>query len=113
MILSGNEIYKEIKNGNIKIEPFFANQLNPNSYNLTLADEIWENREQLDMKKVSYFEKQIIPKTGLMIYPRKLYLTKTVEHTETWGFVPCLEGRSSIGRLGINIHATAGLGKNG
>jgi len=113
MILSGNEIYKEIKTGRIKIEPFEAKQLNPNSYNLTLADEIWENQGKLDMKKSSYFEKKKIIKTGMMIYPNKLYLAKTIEYTETHGFIPCIEGRSSVGRLGINIHATAGFGENG
>lgn len=113
MILSGSEIYKEIENENIRIEPFTASQLNPNSYNLTLADEIWENQGHLDMKKASEFKCLKMPITGVLIYPGKLYLAKTLEYTETWGFVPCLEGRSSIGRLGINIHATAGFGENG
>jgi AraC-like DNA-binding protein len=39
MILSGDEIRQQL-GANIIIEPFVADQLNPNSYNLTLHDEI-------------------------------------------------------------------------
>ena len=48
-----------------------------------------------------------------MLQPGKLYLGRTVEHTKTLGFVPMLEGRSSVGRLGICIHITAGFGDVG
>ena len=37
----------------------------------------------------------------------------TEEYTETHGFVPFLEGKSSVGRLGIDIHSTAGKGDEG
>ena len=37
----------------------------------------------------------------------------TLEYTETRRFVPFLEGKSSVGRLGIDIHATAGKGDVG
>jgi dCTP deaminase len=42
-----------------------------------------------------------------------LYLGVTKEYTETHSHVPFLEGKSSIGRLGIDIHATAGKGDVG
>src|SRR5690606_25967868 len=45
--------------------------------------------------------------------PGTLYLGVTVEYTETYKHVPFLEGKSSIGRLGIDIHATAGKGDVG
>ena len=45
--------------------------------------------------------------------PSKLYLGVTEEYTETHRHVPFLEGKSSIGRLGIDIHATAGKGDIG
>ena len=52
MILSGKEIEREVHNGNIVINPFNPSQVNPNSYNLTLHNEllVYEN-EILDMKK--------------------------------------------------------------
>jgi len=37
----------------------------------------------------------------------------TEEYTETHNAVPFLEGKSSVGRLGIDIHATAGKGDVG
>ena len=45
--------------------------------------------------------------------PGTLYLGVTAEYTETHAHVPFLEGKSSTGRLGIDIHATAGKGDVG
>ena len=45
--------------------------------------------------------------------PGKLYLGRTVEHTKTDSYVPMLEGRSSVGRLGMFVHVTAGFGDVG
>jgi dCTP deaminase len=42
-----------------------------------------------------------------------LYLGVTKEYTETHAHIPFLEGKSSTGRLGIDIHATAGKGDVG
>ena len=39
-MLTGEEIIKEVENGNIVIDPFDKNNINPNSYNLTLSDEL-------------------------------------------------------------------------
>ncbi|WP_026895006.1 dCTP deaminase [Clostridiisalibacter paucivorans] len=113
MILSGKEIKKNL-NDNIKIQPFNEKQLNPNSYNLTLHDEllVYEN-DILDMKKENKAKRIKIPNEGIILQPGKLYLGRTVEYTETERFVPMLEGRSSIGRLGLFIHVTAGFGDVG
>ena len=52
MILSGKEIEREIKNENIVINPFNPSQVNPNSYNLTLHNELLVYKDDvLDMKK--------------------------------------------------------------
>jgi dCTP deaminase len=40
-------------------------------------------------------------------------LGRTVERTETHNFVPMIEGRSSVGRLGLFVHVTAGFGDVG
>jgi dCTP deaminase len=55
----------------------------------------------------------IIPEEGLVLEPGKLYLGRTMEYTGTDKYVPMLEGRSSIGRLGLFIHVTAGFGDVG
>jgi len=113
MILSGKEI-KKLINKEIFIDPFSPEQINPNSYNLRLHDEflIYKDRV-LDMKKNNPVEKVKIPKEGLVLEPNILYLGRTVETIKAEHHVPKLEGRSSIGRLGVVIHLTAGLGNIG
>ncbi len=113
MILSGKEIKKELGN-KIFIDPYNDRQLNPNSYNLRLHHELIVYQDNLlDMKKSNATEKIIIPEEGLILKPGVLYLGRTVETTRAVGLVPKLEGRSSIARLGIMVHLTAGLGNVG
>jgi dCTP deaminase len=113
MILSGSEIKKRL-NGDILIDPYDDSLLNPNSYNLRLHEEMLVYRERvLDMKKPNETEKIVIPAEGLLIEPGRLYLGRTIEYTETRNLVPMLEGRSSIGRLGLFVHVTAGFGDVG
>ncbi len=113
MILSGKEIKKRI-GMEIIIEPFEEKQLNPNSYNLKLHDELLMYTDDiLDMKKENKVEKLKIPKEGLVLSPNRLYLGRTHEYTKTENVVPMLEGRSSIGRLGLFVHVTAGFGDVG
>ena len=113
MILSGKEIARHIGE-EIVITPFNPKRLNPNSYNLTLADElmVYDNYE-LDMKKKNTGHLLKIPQEGYVLEPNKLYLGRTHEYTKTTCFVPMLEGRSSVGRLGLFIHVTAGFGDVG
>ncbi len=113
MILSGREILKRIGK-EIVIEPFDEKFLNPNSYNLRLHNELLIYEDNiLDMKKVNKTKSIIIPDEGLLLEPGRLYLGRTYEYTKTDKYVPMLEGRSSIGRLGLYIHVTAGFGDVG
>ena len=113
MILSGNEIQRHIGK-EIVIEPFDPSRLNPNSYNLTLHNQllVYEN-ELLDMKIPNPVRELTIPEEGLVLEPGKLYLGRTNEFTKTDRYVPMLEGRSFTGRLGLFIHVTAGFGDVG
>jgi len=114
LILSGKEIVKEINKGTIVISPFDKRRVNPNSYNLSLHDELLVYRGgTLDMRTPNETETLVIPTEGLTLTPGRLYLGRTKEYTRTKGFIPMLEGRSSIGRLGICIHVTAGFGDVG
>jgi dCTP deaminase len=113
MILSGVEIKNKLEK-DIVIKPFNESQLNPNSYNLKLHNELLVYKESvLDMKKENKVESIIIPSEGMVLEPNKLYLGRTVEYTKTDKYVPMLEGRSSVGRLGLFIHVTAGFGDVG
>jgi dCTP deaminase len=113
MILSGLEILKSLGKG-ITIEPFDERQLNPNSYNLRLHGELLVYTSRLlDMKAAQETERIVIPPEGLVLEPDRLYLGRTIEFTATECFVPMLEGRSSVGRLGLFVHVTAGFGDVG
>src|SRR5215212_1198917 len=113
MILSGDEIRKNLGR-NLVIDPFNESRLNPNSYNLTLHDELLTYEEVvLDMAEPNRTRRLRIPKEGLVLTPQKLYLGRTAERTETHNLVPMIEGRSSIGRLGLFVHVTAGFGDVG
>jgi dCTP deaminase len=113
MLLSGEEIKRNLDQ-KIIISPYNSSQLNPNSYNLRLSNELLVyTGNTLDMKKNNPTQRLTIPEEGLLLEPNKLYLGRTVEYTKTDGYVPMLEGRSSIGRLGLFVHVTAGFGDVG
>lgn len=113
MILSGREIQKHI-GSDIVIEPYDPKRVNPNSYNLSLHNELLVyTGKTLDMKRENPTELLVIPPEGLVLEPNRLYLGRTNEYTKTERYVPMLEGRSSTGRLGLFIHVTAGFGDIG
>lgn len=114
MILTDTLILQEMERGTIIIAPFERKHLGSNSYDVHLGKHlaVYKN-DILDSKvhnEVEHFE---IPDEGLILLPHRLYLGVTLEYTETHAHVPFLEGKSSIGRLGIDIHATAGKGDVG
>jgi dCTP deaminase len=113
MILSGQEIRAQLGE-NIVIDPFDESRLNPNSYNLALHDTLMVYEEVvLDMRKANRTRRIGIPDEGLVLAPNQLYLGRTAERTETHNLVPMIEGRSSVGRLGLFVHVTAGFGDVG
>ncbi|MDA0833959.1 MAG: dCTP deaminase [Planctomycetota bacterium] len=113
MILTGNEIQSRLGD-DIQIDPFDERQLNPNSYNMRLHNELLVYEEiVLDMSRPNRYRRYTIPPEGLVLNPNQLYLGRTVERTETHNLVPMLEGRSSVGRLGLFVHVTAGFGDIG
>lgn len=67
----------------------------------------------LDVKKKNPTQSLIIPDTGLILFPGKLYLGCTIEYTETKEFIPQIETVSSVARLGLMAHLTAGYGDTG
>ncbi len=114
MILTDLRILEEMAKGTIKIEPYTRGDLGSNSYDVHLGRWLATYVDaELDAKKhnkIEYFE---IPDEGYVLQPSGFYLGVTEEYTETHAHVPFLEGKSSTGRLGIDIHATAGKGDVG
>ena len=114
MILSGNKIKEEVKNGNISIYPFEENMLNPNSYNYHLGDTILEIEDEVIDPHVKCKTKEIkLSNNGYLLKPNKLYLASTKEKIGSKKYVTQLIGRSSTGRLGLFLQVTAPLGHVG
>jgi dCTP deaminase len=118
-ILTGPAIHDCVVAGLINISPYDEKQLNPNSYNLKLGKKLVIYRIDkcsdlaLDMRNENPTEELEIPETGLVLYPNILYLGETEEYTDSPHHVPHIEGRSSVGRLGMQVHVTAGFGDVG
>jgi dCTP deaminase len=114
MILSDTRILEEIERGHIVIKPFRPDCLGSNSYDVHLGPYLATYRTAaLDARAPNPLDEFRIPPSGHLLIPGQLYLGVTEEYNETHGFVPFLEGKSSVGRLGIDIHSTAGKGDEG
>jgi dCTP deaminase len=114
MILSDLRIIEYVRKGTIVIEPFNKECLGSNSYDVHLGSTLAFYEDMLlDAKKHNKIEHFEIPEEGFVLFPNCFYLGVTEEYTESHMHVPFLEGKSSTGRLGIDIHATAGKGDIG
>lgn len=114
MVYTDTDILKERKRGLLDIIPFNASQLGSNSYDLRLGkDLLIYTGSVLDAAKDNPIERFQIPEEGIVLQPGELYLGVTVERTWSKSAMPMLEGKSSVGRLGICIHITAGFGDVG
>lgn len=114
MILSDTRILEEVEKKTIIIKPYNREKLGSNSYDVHLGENLATYKDAiLDAKKHNEINHFIIPDEGFVLQPDTLYLGVTMEYTETHAHVPFLEGKSSTGRLGIDIHATAGKGDVG
>ena len=114
MILTDKQILEEMEKGTIVVEPFDRKCLGTNSYDVHLGKYLATyNDHVLDARKHNKIEVFEIPEEGFVLQPNTLYLGVTHEYTESHAHVPFLEGKSSVGRLGIDIHATAGKGDVG
>lgn len=111
--------------------------LNPNSYNLRLGKHIkfpsvalhplpageriiinagsildTDRHHYIDTAEPVDMESYEITVDGVALFPGHLYIGTTQEWTEAYGVVPCIEGRSSIARVGVSPHQ-AGWGDCG
>ena len=114
MILSDEQILANMEKKSIIIEPFRRESLGTNSYDVHLGSTlaVYESHI-LDAKVHNLVRSFKIPEYGFVLEPSTFYLGITEEYTESHQHVPFLEGKSSVGRLGIDIHATAGKGDVG
>lgn len=108
MILTGSEILKQVKKGDIIITPFSEDQLNPNSYNYRLGEVLKVFVGNSPNQYV--FEEVVISQTGYALTPGRMYLGVTYEAIGSTNFSMSLIGRSSMGRLGLFLQLSANLG---
>jgi dCTP deaminase len=133
-VLVDSDILDAIDRGVIVIDPFLREALGTNSYDVHLApklltykqtlrepgyqhprlgrwvEDVWH---ELDCRKVNETIEHEIGSNGFVLEPGVLYLASTVEYTESHEQLPILNGKSSLGRLGLSIHITAGTGDIG
>lgn len=114
MILGSKAIQENILDGNIVIDPWDEERLNPNSVDLTLGPTMLAVGEGVLDPRAETAVEEIEPVSGrFFLRPGVIYLGSTAEYTKTFGLVPCLEGKSSFARLGVSIHTSAGFGDVG
>lgn len=114
MILTGNEIRKQVESGRIHLHPFEEGLINPNSYNYRLGDTLLELEDAvIDPAKEPSYRKRTIGSEGFVLKPGRLYLASTLEEIGSDYYVTTLIGRSSVGRLGLFLQITADLGHVG
>lgn len=114
MILSDRDFLKRIENNEIVVDPFKRENLQPSSLDLELSKEIrvfnnWEQGE-IDVRQKEEPSRVVkIKDKGFVIHPGEFVLGCTQERFELPNDIAGkLEGRSSLGRLGLIVHATAG-----
>ncbi len=110
MILGDKKIKEEIANGNIIISPFNEKYLNPNSVDLTLnkIGKVYDCNT-LDVKKDNPTYEFVIHERGFTLRPGIVYLYACNEKIGVKGNLCAkVEGKSSLGRLGLFVHVTAG-----
>ncbi len=114
MILTGTEIADRVRLGEIVIRPFKPENVNPNSYNFSLSEELRVYDEGvIDVKHEHPSHIVRIPPEGYVLEPRRLYLASTIEELGSTKFVPTYAARSSVARLGMFINLSASLGDIG
>jgi dCTP deaminase len=121
-VLVDRDILAHIQSKTIVIEPFETGSLGTNSYDVHLAETLkiykatfdqWNRPLPLDVLEPRETVEIDIPEEGYVLKPGELYLGATVEYTESHEHVPMLSGKSSLGRLGLSVHVTAGTGDVG
>ncbi|MHB8620327.1 MAG: dCTP deaminase [Chloroflexota bacterium] len=117
MILSDRSIRQEIESGRILIDPYDPELIQPASLDIRLSSSflVFRNIKQpyIDVKQPAEDLMEMVEVAAgeaMYLHPREFVLGSTLE---TVGIpddlVARLEGRSSIGRLGVVIHSTAGF----
>jgi dCTP deaminase len=116
MVLSDRTIKEELAVGRIVVNPLHERDIQPASIDLHLAKALLVFRNSskpfIDVREdlTDLTERQEIPDDKpFILHPGEFVLGSTMEHIELPNdIVARLEGKSSLGRIGLVIHSTAG-----
>lgn len=116
MILSDKSIKQALKQGKLVVEPLGDNCIQPSSVDLHLDNELclFDRHTQgyVDLKEdqTKFAKKLKIGKEPFILHPKEFILGATLERiTLANDLVARIEGKSSLGRVGLIIHSTAGF----
>lgn len=116
MVLSDVSIKKAVKDGRIVINPYDEKKVQPSSYDVTLDNKflIFKHTGDtcIDPKKDAFEimeEVEITEDKPFVLHPGEFALASLFEWLEVGNdLVARIEGKSSLGRIGLLIHSTAG-----
>jgi dCTP deaminase len=111
MILSDRAIKRVVEEGHVDIDPYDPKFVQPNSYDLHLSKwfRAFPPGHIIDVKS-SMPQTLLYERPSLVLAPREFLLASTMQRVRVPNFL-CgrLEGKSSLGRLGLVVHSTAGF----
>ena len=116
-VLSDGTIRRLVEDGRIKIDPWDEALVQPASVDLRLGDSfrVFHNHRApaIDLRDPPKHLTEEVKVTGeepFVIHPGEFALGRTMEWVELPDdIVARIEGKSSLGRLGLIVHATAGF----
>jgi len=116
MFLSDNDILKAVKEKRITLEPFVRSRLQPASYDILLGNKFVTNDENSTLfvdpaRKVYAKTREVTVKDGdaFILHPGVSVLGTSKEYFGSDEFLIQVGGKSSLARVGLMIHNTAGL----
>jgi len=114
MILTGPEIARAVRRREIVIKPFMKGNLEPNSYRVTLGENLLvSTAADLDARRIPQMRRDVIPTSGYILDPGELYLGETAEILGAHSFATTLHATRSVASLGVWITFSAPLGHMG
>jgi dCTP deaminase len=113
MILTAAQIHEEVEAGNIVISPFSPENLNPCSYSYHMGDEILSQSVDRDGNEIGDAVPMPLHEDGVLLQPKRLYLTNTHEHIGSRKYVTLLSGCRPVAELGLFVQLSANLGNLG
>lgn len=116
MFLADIDIIKGVQSGDIVLEPFDEKRVQPASYDILLGNKFIVNRPHqtcvIDPVKGIFAETEeiLIPEDGqYVLHPGVSILGTSVDHFGSKKYLIQLSGKSSLARIGLVVHNTAGL----